>query len=219
MAGNLHYNTVSSLLIEILKILMGAKELKDFRLVGGTALGLYRGHRKSVDIDLFTDAPYNSIDFKGIDVFLCKTFTYVDKSEYKAVGLGTSYFIGNNKDECVKLDLYYVDKFIQEIVLIDGIRMATEEEIIAMKIEVISHGGRKKDFWDINELKDNYSIEKMISLHKQRYPYGHDPKQTKSSLVDFEKADDDFDPICLKGQIWELIKLDLVHFSDQLKTE
>jgi len=219
MASNLHYNTVSSLLLEILKILMGVKEFKDFRLVGGTALSLYRGHRESVDIDLFTDAPYDSIDFKGIDVFLRKTFTYVDPSEYKAVGLGTSYFIGNNKDECVKLDLYYVDKFIQEIALNDGIRMATVEEIIAMKIDVISHGGRKKDFWDINELKDDYSIEKMISLHKQRYPYGHDPKQIKSSLSDFGKADDDFNPICLKGQIWELIKLDLVHLADQLKIE
>lgn len=217
MVSNLHYNTVSSLLLEILKILMGAKEFKDFRLVGGTALSLYRGHRESVDIDLFTDAPYDSIDFEGIDVFLRKTFTYVDPSEYKAVGLGTSYFIGNNKDECVKLDLYYVDNFIQEIALNDGIRMATVEEIIAMKIDVISHGGRKKDFWDIIELKDDYSIEKMISLHKQRYPYGHDPKQIKSSLSDFEKADDDFDPICLKGQIWELIKLDLVHLADQLK--
>lgn len=219
MASNLHYQTVSSLLLEILKILMGAKEFKDFRLVGGTALSLYRGHRESVDIDLFTDAPYDSIDFKGIDVFLRKTFTYVDPSEYKAVGLGTSYFIGNKEDECVKLDLYYVDKFIQEIVLFDGIRMATVEEIIAMKIDVISNGGRKKDFWDINELKDDYSLEKMISLHKQRYPYGHDPKQIKSSLSDFEKADDDFDPICLKGQIWELIKLELVLLTDQLKVE
>jgi hypothetical protein len=219
MASNLHYNAVSSLLLEILKILMGAKEFKDFRLVGGTALSLYRGHRESVDIDLFTDAPYDSIDFIGIDVFLRKTFTYVDPSEYKAVGLGTSYFIGNNKDACVKLDLYYVDKFIQEIALNDGIRMATVEEIIAMKIEVISKGGRKKDFWDINELKDDYSLEEMISLHKHRYPYGHDPKQIKVSLSDFEKADDDFDPICLKDQIWELIKLDLVHLADQLKIE
>ena len=30
MASNLHYNAASSLLLEILKILMGAKEFKDF---------------------------------------------------------------------------------------------------------------------------------------------------------------------------------------------
>jgi len=34
-----------------------------FRLVGGTNLSLLYGHRKSDDIDLFTDADYGSLDF------------------------------------------------------------------------------------------------------------------------------------------------------------
>ncbi len=29
-------------------------------------------------------------------------------------------------------------------------------------------------------------------------------------LTDFDMADTDFDPICLKGKHWELIKLDIV---------
>ncbi|MCG9898690.1 MAG: nucleotidyl transferase AbiEii/AbiGii toxin family protein [Hydrotalea sp.] len=41
-----------------------------FRLVGGTALSLYFGHRMSVDIDLFTDAPYGTIDFDKIESWL-----------------------------------------------------------------------------------------------------------------------------------------------------
>ena len=52
--------------------------------------------------------------------------------------MGKSYFVGNNKDDCVKLDLFYTDRFIREILLIDDIRLATVEEIIAMKIDVIS---------------------------------------------------------------------------------
>lgn len=97
--------------------------------------------------------------------------------------------------------------------------MATTEEIIAMKIEVISGGGRKKDFWDIHELMDDYSIEKMISLHEVRYPYGHDKEVIVNSFSDFEKADEDFDPICFKGKFWELIKLDLIDFADQLENK
>ena len=50
----LHYNTVTPLLRKILADLMIADVFADFRLVGGTALSLYRGHRMSVDIDLFT---------------------------------------------------------------------------------------------------------------------------------------------------------------------
>jgi len=215
MSNKLYYNTLKPLLLNVLKALMSAKEFDVFRLVGGTALSLYRGHRESVDIDLFSDVPYDSIDFAAIDSFLYKTYSYVDANEYKVVGMGKSYYIGNSKDDCIKLDLFYIDRFIQNINLIDGLRMATVEEIVSMKIDVISRGGRKKDFWDIHELKDDYSLEKMLAFHKERYPYTHDQIQIRSSFSDFTLADEDFDPICLKGKHWELIKLDMIDFVKQ----
>jgi hypothetical protein len=213
MESKLHYTTTSKQLLSILKTLMAAKEFNAFRLVGGTALSLYRGHRESIDIDLFSDAPYDSIDFGAIYAFLCNTYSYVDTNDYKEVGLGKSYFIGNSEEDCIKLDLFYTDKFIQDIIQMDGIRLATVEEIIAMKIDVISRGGRKKDFWDIHELKDDYSIEEMLALHKQRFPYTHNGEQIRRYFVNFENADDDFDPICLKGKHWEIIKLDIIDFA------
>lgn len=215
MESKLHYSTTDQQLQDILKILMAAKEFNAFRLVGGTALSLLRGHRKSVDIDLFTDAPYDSIDFGAIYTFLCNEFSYVDTIDYNVIGLGKSYFIGNSEEDCVKLDLSYTDKFIQEIILLDGIRLATVEEIIAMKIEIISRGGRKKDFWDIHELIDDYSIGQMFALHKQRFPYNHDENQIRSNFSNFQIADDDFNPICLKDKHWEIIKLDMIDFAKQ----
>lgn len=212
MAGKLYYNAVSPELLRILKILMATEEFKDFRLAGGTALSLYRGHRESLDIDMFTSARYGSIDFNVIDQFLHNTFSYTDISEFFLLGPGNSYFVGKSEDECVKLDLFYTDTFIREEIFSDSIRISAEEEIIAMKIEAITNGGRKKDFWDIHELINDYTFEKMISLHKERYPYGHDKDLIVNSLNDFEKADEDFDPICLKGKHWEIIKLDLIDF-------
>jgi len=214
MERKLHYESTSAELKRILKILMAAEEFKDFRLVGGTALSLYRGHRVSIDIDLFTDAKYESIDWDVTDLFLRRAFTYVD-GNVNSSGPGKSYYIGNNEPDCVKLDLFYTDTFIREGIIIDGIRLATEEEIIAMKIEVIAGGGRKKDFWDIHELSDDYSIEKMLSLHKERYPFGHNQTEIIKNFSNFEKADNDFDPICLKGKYWELLKLDLIKFSSR----
>ena len=213
MPDSLHYNTISSLLQSLLKTLMAAKEFDSFRLVGGTALSLYRGHRESADIDLFTDNPYDSVDFVAIDSFLRNTYTYVDTYEYKVIGMGKSYYVGKTKDDCVKLDLYYADKFIQKIQLIDGIRLATIDEIIAMKIEVISGGGRKKDFWDIDELKDDYTFEKMLTLHEKRYPITHNKNAIRKGFSDFKTADEDFDPNCLKGKHWEIIKLDIIDFA------
>lgn len=215
MEGELHYNAINPLVLGILKTLMGAKEFDNFRLVGGTALSLFRGHRESADIDLFSDAPYDSIDYVAIDKYLRKIYFYVETYEFNVVGPGKSYFVGNNRDDGIKLDLFYTEKFIQRMRYIDRIRMATIEEIIAMKINVISRGGRKKDFWDIHELKDDYSIDQMFALHKERYPFTHDPLQIIKSLSNFEIADDDFDPICLKGKHWEIIKLDMIDFAEK----
>jgi len=94
--------------------------------------------------------------------------------------------------------------------------MATVEEIIAMKLEVISRMGRKKDFWDIHELKDNYTIAAMFAFHEKRYPYTHDRAVLLQNFTDFSEADDDFEPDCLRGKHWELIKLDLTEFVTTL---
>ena len=66
MATKIHRNTVSDTLWHTLIELMEWEELKSFQLVGGTALSLQIGHRMSVDIDLFTDVEYGSIDFEII---------------------------------------------------------------------------------------------------------------------------------------------------------
>lgn len=212
----LHYNTVVPLLKDTLDVLMDAEEFSEFRLVGGTALSLYRGHRMSIDIDLFTDADYGSIDFEAIDAYLRENFAYVDTNDFGIIGMGKSYFIGESADDSVKLDLYYTDTFIEEAIEEDGIRMATVEEIIAMKLDVIQRTGRKKDFWDIHELRNDYTIGEMIVLHEQRYPYTHDRDLLIAQFTNFEEADDDFEPDCLRGNHWELVKVDIVEFVASL---
>lgn len=217
MTNSLFYKTVSPLLLSILKTIMAAKEFDEFRLVGGTGLSLYRGHRESVDIDLFTDAVYGSINFDKIDSFLRSNYRYVDTSNNDIIGFGKSYFVGESENNSIKIDLFYTDEFIDEVTLIDAIRLGSVEEIIAMKLDVIQRGGRKKDFWDLHELMDEYSIDKMFSLHKKRYPYGHDKVVLKNNFTQFENADGDFDPVCLREKHWELIKVDMLDFIKVLK--
>lgn len=213
MPDNLYYKTVTPLLLDILKTLMVTKEFDAFRLAGGTALSLYKGHRLSVDIDLFTDAEYGTIDFLAITNFLEKTYGYVDSSKDDIIGLGKSYFVGNTKDECIKLDVYYsTDNFIDDVQYIDGIRLASAEDIIAMKLDVVSRGGRKKDFWDLHELKDEYTIDEMFALHLKKHEYTHNRELIRNNFTKFENADEDFDPYCLKNKTWEIIKLDLIDY-------
>ncbi len=212
MNTKLHFQTTSKLLKSILLKLMNEPIFNDFRLVGGTALSLQLGHRISVDIDLFSDLDYGAIDFNQIDSYLEQNFSYVDSSKIDVIGMGKSYFIGDSENECIKLDVYYTDKFIQKPLNIEGVRMATIEEIIAMKVDVISRGGRKKDFWDLHALMDKFSFYDMLNLHQKRYPYSHEIEKIKSSFLDFEYANEDFEPICLKQKYWELIKLDFIDY-------
>jgi predicted nucleotidyltransferase component of viral defense system len=205
-----YWNTVNSLLKDCLLTLMEAEELKDFRLVGGTALSLYLGHRMSVDIDLFTDANYGSVDFNAIEVFLKNTFSHVDGEFGGNPGMGKSYLVGTDADNVIKLDLYYsMDPFFQNAIEEDSVRMATVEEIIAMKIDVVQRGGRKKDFWDLHELLNKYSITQMIDLHRRRFEWTHDEPLIQNNFTDFSSADLDLDPICLKNKEWIFIKEDI----------
>jgi hypothetical protein len=208
--SNWHWNTVDPALRSILAEVMADPLFDPFRLVGGTALSLQLGHRKSVDIDLFTDAPYGSIDFDAIDKYFRQHHSYVSDPTAGPVAFGRSYFVGRDPQQAVKVDIYYTDPFIREPILEDKIRAASTEEITAMKIDVIGRGGRKKDFWDIHELLDHYSVDEMLALHGERYPYDHNGKALRNKLTDFAFADDDLDPSCLRGKYWEIIKLDLI---------
>ena len=212
----IHYNTVNEVLKNSLLKLMKFDVFKDFRLVGGTALSLQIGHRESIDIDLFSDIKYGTLDFDAIEKHLKEHFQYVDFLNI-APAVGKSYFIGENKENTIKLDLYYTDTFIQSYIEVDGIRMASIEEIIAMKVDVVQRGGRKKDFWDLHDLLPTYEIGQMLDLHERRYPYAHDRNLIIQNLTFFEQADEDFNPICFKGKYWEFIKEDFEEIIKKYK--
>lgn len=210
---NLYWNTVSPLLKKILIELMQEELFLPFRLVGGTALSLQIGHRMSVDIDMFTDADYGSVDFDKIRTFLKNNYDFYNTSPVEIVAFGTYFEIGNSENDFVKLDLYYTDPYIDAIQEVSNVRMATAQEIIAMKLDVILRGGRKKDFWDLHYFLDKYSIDEMISFFEKRYPYNDDFVKIKEMLVNFDAADLDFDPNCLLDKNWEMIKID---FAEKL---
>jgi Nucleotidyl transferase AbiEii toxin, Type IV TA system len=208
----LYWNTVAPILKNVLQEIIDEPIFKPFRLVGGTALSLQIGHRMSVDIDLFTDAEYRSIDFKAIREYLEIKYPFCVSRSLENVAFGTNFVVGNSITDCVKIDLYYTDDFIEKPITIENIRMATADEIIAMKLDVILRGGRKKDFWDLHFFIDKMNLDEMISLFKKRYPYNDDFDKIKNQLVNFELADTDFEPNCLLGKSWEIIKLDFYEF-------
>jgi Nucleotidyl transferase AbiEii toxin, Type IV TA system len=210
----MYWNTVTPFLQDVLRNAMNAEVFHPFRLVGGTSLSLQIGHRKSVDIDLFTDFEYGSLDFEAINTYFREQYTHVSSNDGLPVSFGRSWYVGNVLEDLVKVDVYYTDTFIRPVIKQEGVRMATIEDIIAMKLEVVGNSGRKKDFWDLHSLHNQFAIPAMINLHQERYPYSHTPEELRSALINFDDAENDFDPVCLLGKQWPLIKLDFVEWLD-----
>jgi hypothetical protein len=205
----IYWNTVSELLKKTMLTLMQSDVLQQHRLVGGTALSLQLGHRMSEDIDLFTDAPYGSISYANIEKYLTHAFPYVSGDFGDDPAFGKSYLVGDDQYHVVKLDIYYSSEpFFDGLVEEDGVRMASVAEIVAMKVDVVQRGGRKKDFWDLHELTERFSITEMIALHARGFEWTHNQALIKQNFTNFVQADEDFDPICLRGKQWPFIKED-----------
>jgi hypothetical protein len=50
----------------------------------------------------------------------------------------------------------------------------------------------------------------MLALHGERYPHENDEQALRNQFTNFARADDDLDPICIRGKYWEIIKLELI---------
>ena len=141
-------------------------------LVGGTSLALQRGHRLSIDIDLFTGVPYGEMKTNGIASALLEMFPYTDRvDELQHSQMVYSMYVGDSKEDCIKLDLCYDEALIFPLIETDGLRIASEKEIAAMKMQTITQTEqRRKDFWDIHDLLESYTLTELMDWGIQRYP-------------------------------------------------
>ncbi len=142
---------------------------------------------------------------------------YVSPELWMNNSMGNSCFIGIDKNESVKLDMFYsTDSFVYPIMYYNNIRISSIEEIAAMKLDIIGRksGGRKKDFWDIHALLEIYSLAEILDMYEKRYPYTHSIAEIRKGLLNFQRADHDPDPICLLNKKWELVKLDFEELEE-----
>ena len=195
----LYTSTVEPDTLVVLKQLMSIPELQDFYLVGGTCLSLRYGHRISVDLDLFSTKDFENQTIISVLENEFKTFQY--RSPNNPVGIFG--FIGDIKIDLVK---HYYFKQIADAIIEDGIRMFSDNDIIAMKIFAIMKRAHKKDFWDIAELLQHYSVQNFIDFYTAKYPSHQLLISIPHALTYFEDANESEDPISLKGQTWESVQ-------------
>jgi predicted nucleotidyltransferase component of viral defense system len=195
----LRIETVEPHTFSVLKQLMQMPELQDFALVGGTALSLLYGHRMSVDLDLFSNKPFdNEIIVNALENQFGTSFD--NRSTNPRFGIFC--FVNEVKIDIVR----HPHPMIRPELLIDEIRMFSTEDIVAMKVQAILGRGKKKDFWDVAELLKHYPIVDFINLHKEKYATQNLYITVPQAITYFADANESEDPICLQNQSWDSVK-------------
>jgi hypothetical protein len=193
----LQSQTVDAATLDLTKNLMFLPELQDFNLVGGTNLALRFGHRLSIDIDLFTTEP-----FVPLELFQAIKRDYPN-AELKASSKSMLFFYINGvKIDCVLAPFAY----LEPVEIIEGIRMVSTRDIVAMKLAALSGRGAKKDFWDIATLLDYYPIDEMLACFAEKYN-SNEPLFVLRSLTYFEDAEIEKDPDPLTDMTWKQVKI------------
>lgn len=185
----LHKETISTEMWELLQKLMKDEMLKDFTLVGGTALALKLGHRLSIDIDLFTKKDFNSKDL----------ISYLQK-EYKA----TDEIVFENtvmtyiKD--IKVDLLtHKYPVIAMDKISENVRMISNDDIGAMKLHAIFQSGeRLKDYVDMYFLLEEKSLQSYLNSYQLKY--NGNPNLSARSLIYFDGIRKEYDVSIIHGK-------------------
>jgi hypothetical protein len=146
--------------LELLRKLQTTDILRDFHLAGGTALALQIGHRKSIDLDLFT---HSSFDVEYVLGVLERYFDFY--SDYTSVNTikGSVNFV---KTDLIAHQYPLVDKIITD----EGVRLYSLPDIAAMKLNAIAgNGTRFKDFIDIYFILQQFTLKEILGFYKVKY--------------------------------------------------
>lgn len=158
----IHRNTVTEELLQVARQLCKIPELKNFRIVGGTAVALHLGHRESVDIDFFTDVKIDQARIKRIlqDAFPESPFD-------TSTGSISSVIQG------VKVEIFddWITKFQDDAVIEDGLRLASLMDLAALKLDAIVERREKKDYIDLYVLFKSLGAVRVLEKFKSYNPH------------------------------------------------
>ena len=156
----LHTETIDKPTLELLISLQAKDYLRGFCLVGGTALALYFGHRKSLDLDLFSNFGFDA------EMLLENIHQDFNFQLYHSASNTLKGHIHQINVDIIAHRYPMVDKPLST----DQITLLSVKDIVAMKLNAISVSGqRSKDFIDIFYALRIYPLKDMLDFYRHKY--------------------------------------------------
>lgn len=180
---------------------------RGFFLVGGTALALYLGHRRSVDFDWFTRDGFDPLalaqDLRELGIPLVT----------EAETTGTLHGIVRGVHVSLIRHNY---PFLAPLRAWRRIRIAAPRDLAAMKLSAIAQRGAKKDFVDIYALgKRAGSLRQMLRWYQKKLSV-ENMTHVLLSLLYFDDADRERLPKMLWEVDWRTVKTTIQRWVQEL---
>lgn len=154
---------------------------KEYYLVGGTAIALYLGHRRSIDFDLFKRAQLKPR--KNLEVIQSSAFPYQVVFNTN----GQMNLVVND----VKLTFFQYEFDVKPVTDFQGvIKLPSLLDLAAMKAYALGRRSKWKDYVDLYFLlKDHFSIDEIASRAEGLFGELFSAKMFRIQLSFFDDVD------------------------------
>jgi predicted nucleotidyltransferase component of viral defense system len=173
---------------------------RHFYLAGGTALALQLGHRRSVDLDFFseTDEVHARTRDLLIHIFSARNAQVIENADGNLLllvdGLHAGFFS-------------YGYPLLEPVKTIENVRLASLLDIGLMKVDAVIGRGSRKDFYDLYFITRQIPLSELLAAGELKYPQVRDfPLMALEGLLQFEQADRDLQPELLVDLPWEKVR-------------
>lgn len=196
----LHSEALTAAQSDLLATLGPAMERHGFYMVGGTALALQLGHRRSVDFDWFTTGRLED-PLRLAAALRDEGLPLTDP----ATAAGT--LEGRIQDVRVTLIEYRYPKIGSSIPYPDaGCTLASLDDLAAMKLSAITQRGARKDFIDLWTLLQHHRpLPDLLDLYRKKYSV-EDIGPVLVALAYFDDAETEPMPEMLRGVEWGVVR-------------
>ena len=197
--SNIYWNTITDDMRLVLREFSQSAIAKSFYLAGGTALSLQIGHRLSVDLDFFSP----NEDIPAIRLMLENSLSNLD-TKLADSSWGNLVYLSKK----IRVGFYgYGYPLVAPLLEIEGIRLASIEDIALMKLDAMLSRAARKDFYDLYYICKSISLKRLFEKADLKYPSVRDfEMQATKRLVYFENAERESRPTLLDDVAWQTVK-------------
>lgn len=196
----IHRDALPQRQLEVLRQLGPTATREGFYLGGGTGLALQLGHRRSVDLDWFTDG-----ELPQPEALAARLHRAVPGFELRQTARGT--LLGAIQNVAASFLSYPYPALQPRVAWRElGVDMASVHDIACMKLSAVAQRGARRDFVDVFAIgSTGMPLGEMLDAYRRKYA-ARDVAHVLAGLAYFDDAEREPMPAMLWRKDWGEIR-------------